>query len=213
MLPGPDLYFACPSCNAPFRVFSLASGNTFDGERWSDGYANFPMLPSPPSISRCHQCSSFFWLADAPRIADKPYTAPPIRSLSESELNEALGTAAAIPEERERDLRLLVWHAGNHDRRNQQVYPPPPPNERRLPAFQGNLERLLQLLDGPPSRAADNGASFFDIMRVEVLRELGRFDEAKRELERLIIDRNLAAHAAVIAAGIAAEHVAPRLVR
>lgn len=63
MIPGPDMIVACPRCGTLAKVFSLISGNTFHGEYWTDGKAFYPMLPSPPAITRCKGCDNYYWLS------------------------------------------------------------------------------------------------------------------------------------------------------
>ena len=57
MKPGPDKVIECPKCKALARVFTLVSGNTFGARRWTDGRMIAPMLPRPPVIAKCGDCS------------------------------------------------------------------------------------------------------------------------------------------------------------
>ncbi|MCE9670624.1 hypothetical protein LY474_22720 [Myxococcus stipitatus] len=70
MLPGPTIVLACPHCGAPHRYFSLATGNTFGAERWSDGWFQAPMRAQIPTLARCVGCRVFFWVERATELGD-----------------------------------------------------------------------------------------------------------------------------------------------
>ena len=50
----------CPHCGEPKYILSLVSGNTFDGEVWSDTREWYPMLIEPSWIQKCPHCSRYF---------------------------------------------------------------------------------------------------------------------------------------------------------
>jgi hypothetical protein len=70
MLPGPDHILTCPTCKTHIRLPTLQSGNTFGARHWTDGYMHAPMLPQQPSITRCRECDTFFWLSDAEKVGE-----------------------------------------------------------------------------------------------------------------------------------------------
>ena len=200
MMPGPDKIIACPTCGRLARVFTLWSGNTLSAVYWTDGKMEAPMLPKPPAITRCSECEAFFWTHEAHAVGEiSPFAsetlretpkawreARHVRSLRADELYEAIESGLAKNEEQERNLRVLAWWASNdatvgcepipegaplwmvggfRHRNGLQGLPSPPGD-----AFTSNLEALYELLseDGLGQR----------LMKAEVARELGRFDEA-----------------------------------
>jgi hypothetical protein len=189
MIPGPDKLIECPNCKALARVFTLLSGNTFGAKRWTDGKIFAPMLPRPPAITKCRNCGRYFWLSDAKvigelllwepeaeKIPSEWKAAEPVRELSEAEYIEAIKIGMAHNREQELYLRIHAWWASNDRLRfNQDA------GEQAQTIFKHsaeaimNLERLLNLLDitDPDER----------LMKAEILRELGRFDEAIQLLE------------------------------
>lgn len=190
MLPGPDKVIECPKCKGLARVFTLVSGNTMDARRWTDGKVIAPMLPRPPAITRCRDCGYYYWLSDAKEVGELPLWGPeaenspstwkkakPVRKLSESEYLEAIRIGAASTREQQLHLRICAWWASNDPLRSQEKHAVPrtqtaPP--RSVEAIM-NLEHLLGLLDiGDPDQR---------LMKAEVLRELGRHDDAIRLLE------------------------------
>lgn len=185
MLPGPLVLIACPKCAAPSQLPTLASGNTFGAEFWTDGYMDAPMLPSSPAATRCHACKALFWVEDAPRLgeidldsgrstdaqgnevsdatADGWRDAPEVGPLTKAQYHRALADDELVTtEERERILRTLAWHASNAPRRRGK---PTARDERD----HRNMERLLEL-----SRAALFDAA---LSAAELARELGRFED------------------------------------
>jgi hypothetical protein len=192
MLPGPDQVLACPHCAEAERVFTLMSGNTFGATLWSDGKPDAPMLPRPPAITRCHACNEFYWLEDADELGEvAPWMppesaeaaawlqAPEARPLSEDELLEAIAAGLGSYPERVSELRTFAWWAGNDARRipagdaSTRMSAPP-----RSPAAVANMESLIGILAKEP---ADDPEEV--LMKAELLRELGRFDEALQLLD------------------------------
>jgi len=151
--PGPDHFFSCPHCKAVLRRWTIGSGNTFGSTLWSDGYLDAPMLPRAVQATRCPSCAKVFFVEDAD-----------VEALSE-----------LIPQTEGRDrLRYLcmqIWHIYNQAYRN----PKAKGQVQRPAGFNGNLERLLGLLDD------DRGQD--QIMKAEALRELGRHAEALAALQ------------------------------
>jgi hypothetical protein len=193
MMPGPDMIVACPHCQTLARYGTLHSGNTFGATQWTDGKMIAPMLPRPPEFVRCRECRGFYWLDQATPVGELPgpfggddeaevrpewVSAPEVEEPTESGYHEALA-AGSIEPERELDFRILAWWRGNDafrglettDATGDQAGDAPVDAEaRRL-----NLEVLAALLAG-----ADENLL---VLRVEALRQLGRFDEALVVLE------------------------------
>jgi hypothetical protein len=185
MIPGPDQIIACPHCAGLARYRTLVSGNTFDATVWTDGKMEAPMLPQPPGIVRCGHCGKCYLLEAAEEVgelgrwADGPKEPPAewaesdyVIEASEAECLAALAGGIALNPEQEREFLILTWRRGND------AY-------RQLPATEsvtlsaearGNLEVLLGLL----------GRSTEDrVFRGEILRQLGRFDEARQTLAKI----------------------------
>ncbi|MBN1922516.1 MAG: hypothetical protein JW892_14810 [Anaerolineae bacterium] len=192
MRPGPDKVIECPHCRTPARVFTLFSGNTCGARTWTDGKTIALMLPQPPFITKCSGCNHYFWLSEAKVIGEIPVWEPEmwlnprtwrripgkwraakhVRELSEMESLEAIGVPVAHNIEQEVHLRVRAWWASNDPMRSRdqcegaQIQTASP---RSLEATM-NLEHLLELLD--------ESDPYERIVKAEVLRELGRFDDA-----------------------------------
>lgn len=189
MLPGPDQVIACPSCGAFALVSTLMSGNTCGARFWTDGKMLAPMLPTPPSVTKCRHCRGYFWVADAKIVGEvAPWEhdsetipkewrrAEPVADLAEAEFLEAITLSVARNKDEEMHLRVSAWHAGNDAYRegvdaNRGALPP---SWKHSPEAIDNLERLAALLtESDPDRR---------LMKAEIMRELGRFPEALRLL-------------------------------
>jgi hypothetical protein len=119
--------------------------------------------------------SEYPWLTRQPANGEGSAKPPLIANMTESEYYEALDSGVATTPDRERLLRLLAWQRRNDAFRStffdraahsagKRAVAQPPERSARL-----NLERLLSLLDSEEAGR---------LMRAEVLRQLGRFDEA-----------------------------------
>jgi len=188
MLPGPDQIIACPRCKALASYRTLASGNTIGVRIWTDGKQVAPMLPCPPTVAKCSHCAECFWLADAEDIgtvdywADEAMRVDPawtdaqvVREPTEEEYYEALRKGLAADARQERTLRILAWW-----RRND-AYRDAPQRESPIAitsiASRNNLKVLAALLD----EENEND----QLMKAEVLRELGEFGSSQQILERV----------------------------
>jgi hypothetical protein len=170
-LPGPDRVKCCPTCQRHVAEPTLAAGSTFGATWWSDGKCEAPMLLDLPRLVRCPHCRAFIWRDRVAALG----TAPPLTSGTGGAVARVLVPARedylAFLERRgrskpcERYARVRAWWASNDRWRGVRGAPPQP----AAPDL-ANLERLLLLLG---EQRADER-----LMKAEVLRELGRFDEA-----------------------------------
>lgn len=65
MIPGKALVLECPFCGAKKKLISLESGNTFGGKLWSDTKGEYPMLPEPSPIQKCPGCGKYYFIDQA----------------------------------------------------------------------------------------------------------------------------------------------------
>ena len=61
---GPPCRLTCPHCGAYKHIYSIMSGNTFNGTVWSDTKKYFPMLLSTSLIQRCPECEAYYFYED-----------------------------------------------------------------------------------------------------------------------------------------------------
>jgi len=178
---GPTYILQCPESDQLVKQSTLRSGNTIGEQRWSDGYAIYPMLPMFPEITRCDNQEKFFWVSDAKVTGEigrdkggTPQTwheVGEMRFLSEPEYLEALNQGMGSTHKKEVYLRIQAWWSANEEVRDGSLTYPFPSGSRA----RDNLERLVKLLgtDSPYER----------IRKAEAFRELGRFEEAKQTLQ------------------------------
>jgi hypothetical protein len=192
---GPSSVLQCPDSSAVVLRLSLLSGNNFGATYWSDGESWLPMMPKFPQITRCGDAGRIFWVEDAvvlgkiaiPGDGTQPSAwekAVAARFLSEEEYLDAVATGVATTPKRLVQLRILAWRAANdcalgrgQYRAYRQQGPSAPALPCRLPTFpegsraRGNLEALVDVFHVEGDNAL--------LLRVEMLRELGRFAEAQ----------------------------------
>lgn len=166
---GDDLILKCPDCRVLFIRHTLLSFHSSGADVWSDGYRSDFFALAEPLAARCPRCGDFFPLDKAEVLFQLPmargYGEMTVLDPGDDGIPEdyirALGSPRCAGIERNLRLRLL-WRQ-NDERRGG-----PGAEKPVLTAgLHDNLERLLEVL-GPED----------SLLRSEVLRELGDFDEA-----------------------------------
>ena len=195
--PGPDIIRECPKCQARLVQETTASGNTMGATFWTDGKMDASMLPSRPLLVKCPKCGALLWIDEITKLGEqwKTYYGYPdegrewtnsVATLLPSEAEYlSLLAEGALPDKKERHLRFQVWWAANDPARNDQgVF------EGFSPAQEKNLAALLDLMDetDPDQR----------LTKAEILRELKRFDECIKLLEKPFDDEDYATQAEFI---------------
>lgn len=209
MLPGPTYVYECQSCKGLFERRSISSGNTSRAKFRSDGQMSAPMLPTTPLLAACPHCkASIFWPsakevdcydtyvwtgfldAEPPSAeilalrAEKKakklkyqdvvrYEQASSNQIIEFIRNGSVDSSFELP------LRLLFWQRSNDDRLE----------VGRVVLNSDEQENLqkLSLLIGQ-----SNDAHL--LLRAEINRQLGRFDDARFMLD-FNFDEDMAARA------------------
>ena len=183
MIPGPDQIISCPHCKGLAKYRTLTSGNTLGATVRSDGKKIFPMLPLPPAVVKCQHCKMGYWLVDAEEVGtvdlwgEKNQKVNPewaaakkVEEPTEEEYYLFIDAKLAKTPQQEKTLRILAWWRRNDVHRTQEEA-----NLSISDACRENLEELLKLID----QENDEG----QLMKGEVLRELGQFEDAKQVLD------------------------------
>ena len=197
MRPGPEIIRKCVSCTVPMAQVTIKSGNTFGATLWTDGKMEAPMLPDLPWFVKCPHCHSLLWIdeqvelgeaeldcmliSEKEKLSMKPYlkkaslldieiSIPQCVTPSEEELFASMDTNISDVK-KARYLRLRAWWAGNDVRRKSRKKHPLSEKEAK------NLQALVALLI--ESDKNDR------IIKAEIMRELGRFDDAVSILSML----------------------------
>ena len=178
MTPGPTIIRKCSDCGKLIAQHMIGSGNTFGARYWTDGKRDAPMFTDAPQLVKCHHCATLIWIAEQKKVGQieqpwvdnggfkdaQPYDAPSVRDYFTYLASGAYG------KQKERYLRLQAWWAGNDMRRENNNASPLSDDEI------ANLRAFAKLLD----EAVEDDR----IMKAEVMRELGDFDEAMALLSR-----------------------------
>ena len=183
MIPGPPLIIACPYCGFLAKKPTILSSYFGGGTLWSDGKREGAMPPEFPAVVKCRGCGRFYWVAEAEvkgkvDIGDRSKPVPEeweraeyIKFLTIDEYIEALGKGVGSNKERGKYLRVHFWWAVNDLIRRDPTARIP---RRYVQELRDNLIKLSSLLD--------EGDLNERIMKAEIAREMGNFDEALRLL-------------------------------
>ena len=181
MTPGATSIYKCPNCGRFTSRGSINSGNTFGATRFSDGYMIAPMLPEFPSIVKCEDCKTFYWLNKDLKIGeyyfkcdnDEWKKADNAKFLTIDELQEAINCKIYNSEQEQKYLRRKLWWAFNDKiRKNDLQF-----SEEDAKLFEENCLKLLELLN--KNNTDEN------IMTAELFRNLGKFSECHDILENI----------------------------
>lgn len=207
--PGPDIIRECSKCKTKLEQHTTMSGNTFGAHFWTDGRMVAPMLPDRPWLIKCPKCQSLLWIDELEKLGeqgswekDKKWTdtVDPDLPLEEDYL-------CILQDNRLSDKKKLyahrrAWWLANDAHRSSKVKTVAFSESQKV-----NLQKLAALLneENPDQR----------IMKAEVFRELGQFDdciklllfsfESKRHTEVADYIRSLAEQNASIVREIARE--------
>ena len=182
MIPGPAMILICPYCGGTKEVMNVVSGNTRGYAQWSDTREDYPEFPQLSLVQRCPHCKKYYFTEDAKR----EYSQDPksetrsfgkLGTLTFAEWKEALNQleSSSLSEEHRQMLNLQFFMAYNDEfRRN--------PDNSKTPSQEDQVlyHRVIQELikDSKPTPGGK-------IFQAELLRETGRFDEAKEILTHL----------------------------
>jgi hypothetical protein len=168
-------------CKKPVKFSTIASGNTCGATYWTDGKREAPMLPDNPWLRKSPSEGVLFWSDECEEIgsiegwgSDDEESHPEWEELEFAEEPDEADYLKAIEEgvgdtpEKLRYLHVRLWWAGNDVIRKD-------PNKELSEEQLHHLGILNTLLSEDDSNQR--------LMRAEVCRELGKFDETMRLLE------------------------------
>jgi hypothetical protein len=180
----------CPHCTALQERVIIQSGNTFGARRWTDGKTKAHMMPDHLWFARCTQCSGCYWTPDSDWLMANQGNVP-----RESDFYEAL--AQPTTPEKEKYLRIRAWWVANDVFRED----PSVGNPDFSSAAIANMNALFGLLGTTDEEDV--------LMKAEIARELGRFQESLSILSGL---QDAGASAEATAIGEAAKNRISRVV-
>ena len=176
MIPGPANILSCGTK----EVMSLVSGNTCGATVWSDTRRDYPMLPEVSPIQECPHCHKFYFIEQAKH----EYSKDPNSEMSSFMKLGHLTYIELVRAKKQMDTLSLAkmqrWIL-NHQifmayndcfRRNPEIVAFPPSDED-VKIYQNTIEELLDGID----KSED-----YELFHAELLRESGRFNEAKKVL-------------------------------
>jgi hypothetical protein len=154
----------CPHCKAHVVQEETVSGNTIGATYWTDGKREAKMLPDHPWLAKCPTCFKLFWVDEAVEVDtgfDAAKGKQQVLAPSEKDMLRFLAEPG-LPKDKEIYLRVRATPAFSKD----QVQ---------------NLKALSDMLDEKEPNQR--------ILKAEIARELGEFDECLRLLSHPFDER------------------------
>jgi hypothetical protein len=156
----------CPHCKVHVVQEDTVSGNTIGAKFYTDGKREAKMLPDHPWLAKCPACQRLFWIDESVEVDtgfDAAKGKQQVLAPSEKELLGFL-TGLELPRDKELYVRVSAWRRANDTWRL---------NPNATPAFSKdqvqNLKALSDMLDEKEPNQR--------ILKAEIARELGEFDE------------------------------------
>ena len=182
---GPTFQKECPSCRGKFREWSLVSFNFLDADFWTDGKVIGSMYRESPRLVRCPHCNGFIWPKDLKEL-DKSLefgidpkwvnTKNPMELKTLADWLLVLEQKPFDSKKKEKYARIRAWWCANDPFREDDT----PSIETFSEAMRNNLGSLFDLL----SEKNDEER----LMKAEIARETGSFQEAVRLLKTPFMD-------------------------
>lgn len=177
MRPGKPQIITCPFCGTEKEIMSLASGNTFGAELWSDNKQIAPMLPEISYIQKCPCCGKYYIKGrQAVRFSDRKYCLE-TGALTYHEMKEAfeqLFKEGFIDVKEESRVRLMLHHAYNDYYIRNQERKEVPEIDKQM--FHDNALWLI------------NNFLKNNVMKAEFYREIGDMEAAKEILDSIVVE-------------------------
>lgn len=158
----------CPHCKAHVVEEGTLSAmiSTSNANKFTDGYVYARGLPSNQWLVKCPVCTGLFWIDEALEVGqgfDAAKGKEPVLAPSEREI---LGFLArdVLSKDKEIFLRIRVWWSANHTWRWA---------ANTAPAFSEAQGKNIQVLSALLDETEPNQR----ILKAEIARELGQFDE------------------------------------
>ena len=178
---GPTYQKECPHCQGKFSEWTLASFNFLDADFWTDGKVVGSMYRESPRLVRCPHCNGYIWPEDLKELDESwefgsnpkwVNTKPPIELETLADWLLALEQKPFDSKEKEKYARIRTWWCANDPFREDDA----PSSETFNEAVRNNLGSLYDIL----SEKNDEER----LMKAEIARETGSFQEAERLLKK-----------------------------
>jgi hypothetical protein len=160
----------CPRCDHGFSYMAVGSFNTFGATFYTDGFIEGPMYDDQGRLFRCPQCRAIGWndefICEEPGDDEDELAAVfdgEVGPIPMREYPELLAEAPWRGPDEEKYVRIAAFWAANMPRRA--------PDSQPAPFNDDEHRNLLALLDLLGDSSQDR------LMRAEILREMGRFEE------------------------------------
>jgi len=166
---GPETVRECPYCSTHLSQPTFLSFNLYPEQEWTDGFAIG--VPDRTQLLKCPGCGNLLWIDEAKELGrqaisgeNRPWPKSTLPDRPSADEILAYVAKEDLSREKEIHARVRAWWSANERVRNR------PEAEQRFTAAEvTNLERLASVLDETNTDQC--------LMKAEIWRELGRFDD------------------------------------
>ena len=184
------IVWECPHCGAKASEAEISSFNTFGARFWSDGFRIAPMAPTQDIVSRCWKCKKVFckWGAKSKIVPEEKVAKEDRRYVgwvgSYSAVKEVLDESKGMADESlECELRLrMLWATNHRTREGADDYRKESDDYRGFAkTLKGEDVAVAEVRENMAKLSASTNLPPW--LRAEVLREMGKFDAAKKMMD------------------------------
>ena len=168
----------CPFCKWEKAVSEPLFGHSLGGTMWSDTKTVYPMMPEIAPVQRCPHCGKYYFAFNVEsREGDE--NSDDQGNLTYEQIKEAVSQYSQVELEQEDEitLRLLFVQIYNDTFQREGVAHEAQPTAADKTLLREQVMRLEQIWDDAE-----------DLLRAELYRETGEFEQATKILDALTID-------------------------
>lgn len=179
MLSAISKILVCPYCKGEKAVSEILFGHSLGGTLWSDMKTVYPMMPEISPIQRCPHCGKYYFAFNV-ESKEGDADSDDQGNLTYEQIKEAVNQydQVVLEQEDEITLRLLFVQIYNDTFQREGIAHEAQPTAADKALLRKQVLRLEQIWDNAE-----------DLLRAELYREIGEFEQATKILDALTIDK------------------------
>lgn len=179
MLSAISKILICPFCKGEKPILEPLFGHSLGGTLWSDTKTIYPAMPEISMVQRCPHCGKYYFAFNV-ESKEGDADSDDQGNLTYEQIKEAINQydQVVLEQEDEITLRLLFVQIYNDTFQREDVVHDAQPTAADKALLRKQVLRLEQIWDNAE-----------DLLRAELYREIGEFEQATKILDALTIDK------------------------